>query len=107
MFARILEFTPKMEKKDELIKVVKNEILPILKKQHGFMEILPFVPENRTEKVLAISLWNDRKDAERYERDWFPKVEQMLQPFLTTQVTWRPYTLETTVCQHFVNVLAA
>ncbi len=37
MFARIVEFLPKMEKKDELIKVVRNEVLPILKKQTGFL----------------------------------------------------------------------
>ena len=30
MFARMLEFVPKMEKKAELSKVVKNELLPIL-----------------------------------------------------------------------------
>ena len=44
MFARILEFIPKVEKKEELFKVVRNEVLPILKKQPGFLEILPFVP---------------------------------------------------------------
>jgi len=32
MFARVIEFTPKMEKKDELIKTVRQEVLPILKK---------------------------------------------------------------------------
>ena len=45
MFARILEFVPLMEKKDEFIRVVKKEALPILKKQEGFLEILPLVPE--------------------------------------------------------------
>jgi len=29
MFARILEFVPLMEKKDEFIRVVKKEVLPI------------------------------------------------------------------------------
>jgi hypothetical protein len=37
MFARILEFTPKMEKTDEIVNVAKNEILPILKSQSGFL----------------------------------------------------------------------
>jgi quinol monooxygenase YgiN len=46
MFARILEFVPKHEKKDEFIKVMKNDVLPILKKQTGFLEILPFVPDH-------------------------------------------------------------
>ena len=45
MFARILEFTPKTEKRDELIQVIRQQILPIMKKQPGFLELLPFVPD--------------------------------------------------------------
>jgi len=50
VFARIIEFIPKAEKKEGLFKVVRNEVLPILKKQPGFLEILPFLPETTTEK---------------------------------------------------------
>src|ERR1700740_214716 len=56
MFARILEFVPLMEKKDEFIRVVKKDVLPLLQQQEGFLEILPLVPENKTEKVLAVTL---------------------------------------------------
>ncbi len=42
MFARIVEFVPKWEKKEEFIKTLRNEVLPILKKQTGFLEIMPF-----------------------------------------------------------------
>lgn len=45
MFARIVEFTPKPEMKNEIVNVLLQEVLPILKKQSGFMELLPFVPE--------------------------------------------------------------
>jgi hypothetical protein len=44
MFARILEFEIKMEKKEEFINLFKKEVLPILKKQAGFLEVLPFTP---------------------------------------------------------------
>jgi quinol monooxygenase YgiN len=107
MFARIVEFLPKMEKKDELIKVVRNEVLPILKKQAGFLEILPFVPENKTEKILTITLWTEKYHAERFEREFFPKVEEILKPYLTTPITVRLYNVETTLCEHFVQTLAA
>ena len=107
MFARMLEFTPKWERKDEFIKVVQKEVLPILKKHNGFLEILPFVPELKTEKVFVISLWMEKKDFERYEREWFPKVEEILRPYLTTPINFRYYTLETTLCEHFVNAMAA
>jgi len=107
MFARMLEFTPKWDRKDEFIKLVQKEVLPILKKQNGFLEILPLVPEQKTEKVHVISLWTEKKDFERYEREWFPKVEEILRPYLTTPINFRYYTLETTLCEHFVNAMAA
>jgi heme-degrading monooxygenase HmoA len=107
MFARILEFTTKMEKKDEFIKTVKDEVLPILKKQTGFLELLPLFPEMTNEKVIVISLWTEKKDAERYEREWFNKVEQIVKPYQNTPTVVRMYQVETTLCRHFVEALAA
>jgi hypothetical protein len=107
MFARILEFVPKLEKKQEFVRVIKNEVLPILNKQHGFLEMLPFFPEIKNEKAITISLWTEKKDAERYEREWFPKVQEILKPYLTTPVTFKHYMVETTLCEHFEKALAA
>ncbi len=107
MFARIVEFIPKLEQKEEFVKVVRNEVLPILKKQTGFLEILPLFPENKTEKMVTITLWAEKRDAERYEREMYPKVEGILKPYLTTPVTFKHYTVETSVCQHFVEALTA
>ena len=107
MFARILEVTPKLEMKDELIKMVRQEILPILKKQPGFLELLPFVPEIANEKVVAITLWAEKYEAEKYVREVFPKVEQILKPFIASPVAIKTYTVETTLCEHLVEALTA
>ncbi len=107
MFARIVEYIPKLEKKEEFVKKVKTEVLPILKQQAGFLEILPFFPENKMEKAITITLWTEKRFVERYEREVYPKVEEILKPYLTTPVTFKHYELETTLCQHFVEALAA
>ena len=108
MFARILDYEVKLEKKEEFVKIIKNEVLPTLKKQTGFLEVLPFFPEKmREEKVINISLWTTKADAERYEREFYPKVLDILKPFLTTPVKVNYYKLETTLCEHFVEALAA
>ncbi len=104
MFARILEITPKLEMKDDLIKTVRQEILPILKKQPGFLELLPFVPEISNERWIAITLWTEKREAEKYVNEMFPKVEQMLKPFLAVPVIVRPYKVETTLCKHLIEV---
>ncbi len=108
MFARILDCEVKLEKKEEFVKIIKNEVLPILKKQTGFLEVLPLFPEKmRDEKVIAISLWTTKADAERYEREFYPKVLDILKPFLTAPVKVNYYKLETVLCEHFVQALAA
>src|ERR1700675_888305 len=107
MFARIAEFIPRLEQKEQFVKVLRNDVLPILKKQTGFLEILPFFPETKTEKTITITLWAEKRDAERYEREMYPKVEGILNPYLTTPVTFKHYNVETSVCQHFVEALTA
>ncbi len=105
MFARILEFIPKREKKEEIVSVVRKEVLPILKKQPGFLEFLPFVPETDTEKAIAVTLWAEKVDAERYERGEYSKVEGILKPYLSTPVVCRHYEVQTALCQHFAEAL--
>jgi len=106
MFARILEFIPKVEMKDELIKKVRLEVLPILRKQPGFLELLPFDPEIVKEKAIVVTLWTDKREAEKYDKELFPKVEQIVKPFLTTPITVKMYNVETTLCEHLVEMLA-
>jgi hypothetical protein len=107
MFARVIEFVPKYEKKDEFVKTIKNEVLPILNKQVGFLDILPLFSEMKNEKAVYITLWAEKQDAERYHKEVFPRVEEIVRPFLTSPITWKVYTVETTLCEHFVSALAA
>jgi len=107
MFARILEFIPKPEKKEEFVRVIKNQVLPIVKKQTGFLEVLPFFPEINNEKAFVVSLWTEKKFALAYEREWFPKVEEVIMPYLSTPVTFKYYQLETALCENFEKALTA
>jgi heme-degrading monooxygenase HmoA len=110
MFARIVETVPKLElleKKDEILRVIKNEVLPILRKQHGFLEILPFSPEIKNERFVTITLWADKRDAERYDRETYFKVQEIMKPYLAVPITVRNYMVETTLCEHFEKALAA
>ena len=108
MFARILQFGLKMEMKKDFIDVFKNQVLPILKKQVGFVEVLPFFPEKVADQTTYnVSLWVTKADAERFETETYPKVFAILKPFLTTPVTVKLFNLETTLCEHLVDSLAA
>ena len=111
MFAR-LEFVPTIEKKEEFINTVRNDVLPILKAQKGFLGILPFVPEiatyfGRREKIITISFWEDRWDAEAYERDVFPLVHDLLKPYVLPSITTMGYTVDATLFEQFHKASAA
>ena len=56
-------------------------------------------------ELISCSL--DKKDAELFEKEGFPKVEQIVKPYLNTPIVVRLYELETTLCRHFVEALAA
>jgi hypothetical protein len=107
MFARIVELTPRQEKREEIVNVLRKEVLPILKSQPGFLEILPFVPEVKMEKLITVTLWAEKRDAERYVGEVDSQVEGILKPYLTTTVAWKHYHVETSLCQHFVAALTA
>jgi quinol monooxygenase YgiN len=107
MFARIVEFAPKLAKKEELLKVLHKEVVPILKSQAGFLEFLPLVPDVNAEKWVAITLWAEKRNAERYEVEAYPKVEGIINPYLSAPTTLKHYTVETSFCKHFVEALTA
>lgn len=94
MFARIAELNPKIDRKDDLMRVIRSEVLPILREQPGFLDILPFLPESNTEMTLAVTFWAGRSDAERYEVDIYPRVAEIIEPYLTTPVTFRRYAVD-------------
>ncbi len=50
MFARILEVNLRPEVKAQFIESVREEVLPVLKKQHGFLEFLPSIRKQRPRK---------------------------------------------------------
>ena len=107
MFARISEISPKMERRQELLKLVRNDVMPILRKQPGFLEIFLFDPEIESDKVVLVTLWAEKRDAERYVRDVFARTVELLRPCLLSPITWRHYRMETSVCPHFMQALAA
>jgi len=105
MYARIVELLPKQDKKEEIVNIVRREILPLLKRQQGFLEFLPFVPETKTDNVIAVTLWAEKHEADRYHSEVYPKVEAILKPYLTAPPTFKRYTVETSFCQHFAEAL--
>ncbi len=75
MFARHITLWLKPNVAKEFPARFESEILPLLKKQKGFVdELLLFTPDKK--EVVAISLWEKKEDAEIYRRGLYPKIEK-------------------------------
>jgi heme-degrading monooxygenase HmoA len=95
MFTRIVELHVKPENKDELTQRLRNEVLPILQKQPGFVDLLGLVPEHEPERHLAISFWKTKEDAERYHRENFNRITDMIKPLLKRDPKVETFNVET------------
>lgn len=80
MYTRVVELRAKQGKTNELCSTANEKVLPILKKQHGFQDEIILVSNTSANQVLALSFWNKREDAERYQREQFSHIAELLQP---------------------------
>lgn len=80
MFARHVTFLLKANMTKEFPATFEKEILPLIRKQKGFLdELLLVTPEKR--EVVAISLWETKEHAETYHREFYPEVEKIVGRF--------------------------
>ena len=82
MFTRVVELVSKQRKARELSSTINDKIVPILKKQAGFVDEIVLVSDADSNRVLALSFWKTREDAERYQREQYNSVRETLQPLL-------------------------
>jgi hypothetical protein len=73
MYARNVTLQLKANSGPEFTRMLETDVLPVLRKQNGFKDEITFVAPNGTE-ALAISLWENRENAEAYGRDTYPAV---------------------------------
>ena len=78
MFARHVSMHLKPNTRAEFTQTIENEILPLLKKQHGFQDEIVFVDPGSGTEAVAISLWDKKEDAEAYLRGSYPEVLKAL-----------------------------
>ena len=77
MFARSVTIRLKPNSVGEFNKTLEKDILPLLQKYKGFRDEISLVATNGQE-VLGISLWDNKEDAEAYNRTAFTEVQKLL-----------------------------
>jgi len=95
MFTRVVETTSKHGKARELCHTIDEKILPILGKQNGFVDELVMISDTEPNKVIAISFWKTKEDAQRYEREQFDNVKKTLQNTFENAPSVRTFDIHT------------
>jgi len=95
MFTRAVELTSKPRKSRELSSLINDKIVPILKKQAGFVDEIVLVSDADSDRVLALSFWKTREDAERYQREQYNSVRETMQSVLEVDPVVRTFEVHT------------
>jgi hypothetical protein len=77
MYTRNVSMKLKTNSVAEFTRTLENEIIPVLRKQKGFLDEITLVAQERNEAV-AISFWDKKEDAEVYNREKYPEILKTL-----------------------------
>jgi heme-degrading monooxygenase HmoA len=107
MFTRVVELTSKSGKARELCNTIDDKVLPILKRQTGFVDEIVIVSDAEPDHILALSFWNTREDAQRYEREQFETVQKTVQHLMEAAPLVRTFNVHTSTAHKLAAEKAA
>ena len=107
MFTRTVEVTPKSGKARELANTINDKVLPILKKQKGFVDETVLVSDTEDNRVLSLSFWNSKEDAEKYQREQYPAIHEMLRHLLEAEPVVRTFNVDSSTTHRIAAGKAA
>jgi heme-degrading monooxygenase HmoA len=107
MFTRSVEVTSKSGKARELAKIINDNALPILKKQKGFVDETVLVSDTEDNRVLSLSFWNSKEDAERYQQEQYPAIHEMVRHLLEAEPVIRTFNVDSSTTHRIAAGKAA
>jgi hypothetical protein len=81
MFARNISIHLKANMLSDYTRTFDKDVQPLLRKQNGFKDEITLAGPGGVD-VIAISLWEDKKDADNYNTNTYPQVLKTLARFI-------------------------
>ncbi len=107
MFIRLIESTANPGKARELVSVIAEQVLPMLRTRSGFLDELVLLSEQDPNRVVTLSFWKSKEDAERYHREDFPKVIELVKPHVDREPRIEPLQVHTSTMHRIAAGKAA
>jgi hypothetical protein len=81
MFARNLSIHLKSNMLSDYTRTFEKDVLPLLRRQHGFKDEITLAGAGGVD-VTAISLWENKADADNYNTTAYPQVLKTMERFI-------------------------
>jgi hypothetical protein len=81
MFARNVSFHVKASTLADFTRTFEKDVLPLLRKQNGFKDEITLAGPGGVD-VTAISIWENKNDADAYNTNTYPQVLKTLAKFI-------------------------
>ncbi len=81
MFARNVSIHLKSNMLSDYTRTFEKDVLPLLRKQNGFKDEINLAGPGGVD-VIAISLWENKNDADTYNTNTYPQVLKTLARFI-------------------------
>ena len=107
MFTRVVEVTCKPGKAREVSRTINDKVVSILKNQPGFVDEFVLISDQNPDSILALSFWQSKSDADRYNREQFPKVTELIQNLIEGQPQVRTFNVEQSTVHKIASGKAA
>lgn len=107
MFTRVVEVNLKSGKNRELSTTLNEKILPMLKSQPGFVDEIILISDSNPNRLLTLSFWKNKEDAERYQQETFPRVQETIRPMVEGSPTVQTFTVDTSTTHRIAAGRAA
>ncbi|HEV8524411.1 MAG TPA: antibiotic biosynthesis monooxygenase [Terriglobales bacterium] len=82
MYARLISCSLQTEKRLEFNDILRDQVLPVLKNEPGFVDLVGMVSEEQPDHALGIAYWKTKEDADRVYHSKEPMLD-LLKPLLT------------------------
>jgi quinol monooxygenase YgiN len=84
MISRIVTCTVKADKITQFRNALKNEVLPNITRQPGFVDLVESF-DTATGEFVCTTLWHTQQDLELYDRTLFQEIAQQIMPMVNDQ----------------------
>ncbi len=106
MHARMIQVTTKPGHVRDCINALVEQGLPLLKLQPGFIDAVALASDTERDQVVAVTIWRNKDDAEKYANGQGRQVLDSIRPFMQQEPILRTFNLEASTI-HSVGIARA